>query len=133
MKLTIKNISKSYEQTKILNNVSISLTPGIYGVLGANGAGKTTLFRIICGIMTPTTGEIIYNDKNIQANLDSYRSIMGFLPQDFRYYDDFSAMKFMLYISALKGLNRGVAKQRSTELLELVGLHEVKNKKIKNK
>ena len=100
-------------------------------LLGANGAGKTTLFRIICGISTPSSGQIIYDNEDIKSNLDKYRSILGFLPQDFRYYDDFSAMKFMLYISALKGLNRKVAKKRSQYLLDLVGLKDVQNKKIK--
>lgn len=89
MELTIKNISKLYDKAIILDDISMNLKPGVYGLLGANGAGKTTLFRILCGIMIPTKGEIFYNGKNIQKNLELYRSILGFLPQDFRYYDDF--------------------------------------------
>lgn len=131
MELLIKNVSKEFEDSPVLNNVSFSLKTGVYGLLGGNGAGKTTLFRVICGLMKPTSGEVLYNDKNIASQSEHYRSILGFLPQDFRYYDDFSGLKFMLYIAALKGLNKTVSKKRCRDLLDLVGLTEVKNKKIK--
>ncbi|ALS01201.1 ABC transporter ATP-binding protein [Enterococcus silesiacus] len=131
MELKISNVSKEYDNVQVLNNLSFSLKPGVYGLLGANGAGKTTLFRVICGLMKPTRGEIHYNHKDIQLQTEAYRSILGFLPQDFRYYADFSGLKFMLYIAALKGLNKTMAKKRTLELLTMVGLAEVKNKKIK--
>lgn len=131
MELRIENITKKYENKPILDNISFSLTPGVYGLLGANGSGKTTLFRIMCGLMTPTSGEIKFNHQNIVDQADDYRTILGFLPQDFCYYPDFSGLKFMLYIAALKGLNKSLAKKRCHELLSLVGLSEVQNKKIR--
>ncbi|MEO1772472.1 ATP-binding cassette domain-containing protein [Candidatus Enterococcus ferrettii] len=131
MKLELMNITKKYEGTVVLDNVSFSLTPGVYGLLGSNGSGKTTLFRIICGLINADEGEVMYNRKNTDANSQEFRTILGFLPQDFSYYPEFTAMKFMLYIAALKGLNPTVAKHKSKELLDKVGLGEVKNKRIK--
>lgn len=131
MTLQIKNVKKRFENTIILNDISITLKPGVYGLLGANGSGKTTLLRIICGVIKANEGSIIYNDKNTNEEPDSFRSNLGFLPQDFRYYPEFTASKFMLYIAALKGLDKKRAKMRCSELLQLVGLEDVKNKKIK--
>ncbi|GKV68960.1 ABC transporter ATP-binding protein [Sporosarcina sp. NCCP-2716] len=131
MQLELKDLTKSYDDTIALNRVSFRLTPGIYGLLGSNGSGKTTLFRIISGVLKQTTGTVTYNGENTRANSDAFRSILGFLPQDFSYYPDFTGMKFMLYIAALKGIHKNVAKKRCVELLELVGLEDVRNKKIK--
>ena len=131
MQLELKNVTKSYDDIIALNDVSLLLAPGVYGLLGSNGSGKTTLFRIISGVLKQTTGTVTYNEKDIRANSDEFRSILGFLPQDFSYYPDFTGMKFMLYIAALKGINRNFAKRRCLELLKLVGLDDVKNKKIK--
>ncbi len=131
MQLELNNITKKYDNTVVLQNLSFSLKPGVYGLLGANGSGKTTLFRIICGVLKQTEGVITYNHDDIQSNLDGFRSMLGFLPQDFSYYPEFSGMKFMLYIAALKGMNKKFAKKRCLELLKLVGLDNVKNKKIK--
>lgn len=131
MELTLDKINQKYAETAVLTNISFTLTPGVYGLLGANGAGKTTLFKIICGLLSPTTGSVHYNQQDIRIQGDYYRSHLGFLPQDFRYYPDFSGLKFMLYIAALKGLNSKVAQKRCAELLSAVGLEAVKNKKIK--
>lgn len=131
MELTLQNITKNYGKISVLDNISFTLKPGIYGLLGANGAGKTTLFRIICGLMEPTCGNIKFNGKNINRQAEAYRTILGFLPQDFSYYPDFTGMRFMLYIAALKGLNRTTAKWRSLELLKQVGLEEIKDTKIR--
>lgn len=131
MRLELNNITKKYDDTVVLQNVSFSLKPGVYGLLGSNGSGKTTLFRIISGVIKQDTGTITYNHDDVQANSDAFRSVLGFLPQDFSYYPDFTGMKFMLYIAALKGINKTFAKKRCLELLKLVGLEDVKNKKIK--
>lgn len=131
MELRINNISKTYGDVQILNRISFDLKPGIYGLLGANGSGKTTLFRIICDLIKPDTGQILFNDKDIKEQAEYFRSILGYLPQDFNYYPDFSGLKFMLYIAALKGLNNKTAKKRCLELLDFVGLGSVKNKKIR--
>lgn len=131
MELTLQNITKKYERVLVLNYISLTLKPGIYGLLGANGAGKTTLFRIICRLMEPTHGSIKFNGKNVNQQAEAYRTNLGFLPQDFSYYPDFTGMRFMLYIAALKGLNNTVAKKRSLELLKQVGLEEMKDIKIR--
>ena len=131
MRLELNNITKKYDDTVVLQNVSFSLKPGVYGLLGSNGSGKTTLFRIISGVIKQDTGTITYNHDDVQANSDAFRSVLGFLPQDFSYYPDFTGMKFMLYIAALKGINKNFAKKRCLELLKLVGLEDVKNKKVK--
>lgn len=131
MNLELMNVTKNYEGTTVLDNVSFSLTPGVYGLLGSNGSGKTTLFRIICGLIASDEGEVLYNRKNTDANGQEFRTILGFLPQDFNYYPEFTAMKFMWYIAALKGINPTVAKRKSNDLLDKVGLGNVKNKRIK--
>lgn len=131
MELTLQNITKKYERVLVLNDISLTLKPGIYGLLGANGAGKTTLFKIICRLMEPTHGSIKFNGKNVNQQAEAYRTNLGFLPQDFSYYPDFTGMRFMLYIAALKGLNNTVAKKRSLELLKQVGLEEMKDIKIR--
>lgn len=131
MELTLQNITKKYERVLVLNDISLTLKPGIYGLLGANGAGKTTLFKIICRLMEPTHGSIKFNGKNVNQQAEAYRTNLGFLPQDFSYYPDFTGMRFMLYIATLKGLNNTVAKKRSLELLKQVGLEEMKDIKIR--
>ena len=131
MELTLKNIKKEYGNKLVLDYVSISLKPGLYGLLGSNGSGKTTLFRIICGLMKPTQGAVFFNGKNIVNQAENFRDILGFLPQDFRYYRDFTARNFLLYIASLKGLSRKNASTTSDELLDLLGLSAIKNKKIR--
>jgi len=131
MTLEIKSVTKKFEDRIILNDISIKLEPGVYGLLGANGSGKTTLMRIICGVIKQNEGSVIYNGYNTAAKSESFRTILGFLPQDFRYYPDFTGLKFLLYMAALKGLDKLSAKKKCNELLHLVGLEDVKNKKIK--
>ncbi|MCB6406360.1 MULTISPECIES: ABC transporter ATP-binding protein [Streptococcus] len=131
MELSLKNIKKEYGNKLILDCISVSLKPGLYGLLGSNGSGKTTLFRIICGLTKPTQGAVFFNGKNIVDQAEKFRDILGFLPQDFRYYPDFTARNFLLYIASLKGLSRKNASTTSDELLDLVGLSAIKNKKIR--
>ena len=131
MELSLKSIKKEYGDKLVLDCISFSLKPGLYGILGSNGSGKTTLFRIICGLMKPTQGAVFFNGKNIVDQAENFRDILGFLPQDFRYYPDFTARNFLLYIASLKGLSRKNASTTSDELLDLVGLSAIKNKKIR--
>lgn len=131
MELSIDRLTKQFDNLLAVDRVSAKLTPGVYGLLGANGAGKTTLMRLICNILSPTSGEVTYNGKSISKLGESYRDILGYLPQNFGYYPNFTAMKFMLYIASLKGLPSRLARERSKQLLIEVGLSEVCNKKIK--
>lgn len=130
MELRLDRVTKEYGAKIAVDNFSAVLSEGVYGLLGANGAGKTTLMRIICDILRPTRGEVICDNMNIKENGEEYRDILGYLPQDFGYYPSFTAEKFLLYMSSLKGLDKRFARERSGELLELVGLAQVKNKKI---
>ena len=131
MELRVEKLTKQYGSKIAVNQIDLCLTRGVYGLLGANGAGKTTLMRLLCDIQTPTAGEVFYDNQEIRQMGEKYRNLLGYLPQDFGYYPEFSAYRFMLYMSAVKGLSRGYARQRSLELLETVGLLEDKDKKIK--
>lgn len=132
MELQLQKLSKHYGTKRAVNNVNTILTPGVYGLLGANGAGKTTLMRMICGVLKPTSGKIYLDGKTIAELGEQYYTHLGYMPQDFGFYPDFTAREFMLYMAAVKGVNKRTAKKRTEELLELVNLHDVADKKIKS-
>ncbi len=115
-----------------MNDVSVNLSPGVYGLLGANGAGKTTLMRMICGILNPTSGSIRLNGKTMRELGEKYYTHLGYMPQDFGFYPDFTAREFMLYMAAVKGIDKKTAKARTEKLLDMVNLHNVADKKIKS-
>lgn len=129
MELVVDRVSKQYGSKIAVDRISLKLQKGVYGLLGANGAGKTTLMRLLCGILKPTGGSISFD--GIDVSTEEYRARLGYLPQDFGYYPDFTGKDFLLYMAALKGLDRGGAKKRTEELLQLVGLGEQGRKKIK--
>ena len=129
MKLVIDRVSKQYQNRIAVDRVSATLQKGVYGLLGANGAGKTTLMRMLCGILKPTGGSITFD--GIDVSEEAYRAVLGYLPQDFGYYPEFSALDFLLYLAALKGIPKAQAKRRARELLALVSLQEAEKKKIK--
>lgn len=129
MELLIEQVSKTYGNKRAVDRVSLRLGKGVHGLLGANGAGKTTLMRLICGILAPTEGEI--SCDGMKVDREEYRAGLGYLPQDFGYYPEFTGKDFLEYMAALKGLERRAARGRSRELLELVGLKEAGKKKIK--
>jgi ABC-2 type transport system ATP-binding protein len=129
-KLEIVNLTKSYKHKNANENINLSLESGVYGLLGPNGAGKTTLMKQIATLKQPTSGKILYNGKDINSLDDKYREVVGYLPQDFDAYKNFSAKDFLLYIGALKGMSKNEAKEKTEKLLTLVGLQEVKNKYI---
>lgn len=131
MKLTIERLTKQYKNKIAVDRVDLELKEGVYGLLGANGAGKTTLMRMICGIITPTSGEVKVDGKNNLDMGEEFRDILGYLPQDFGCYPDFTGEEFLLYIASLKGLLPSFAKGRIQELTEMVGLTEVRKKRIK--
>lgn len=114
MELVIKGITKQFKNKTAVDNVSLTLREGVYGLLGANGSGKITLMRMICGVLKPTSGNIKFN--GIDVSEEKYRDLLGYLPQDFGYYPEFSAYDFLLYMSSLKGINRKRAKDKSKEL-----------------
>lgn len=129
MELVIDRITKQYKNKIAVDRLSLNLTRGVYGLLGANGAGKTTLMRMICGILKPTSGEVKFN--GIDVSEENYRDALGYLPQDFGYYPEFSAQDFMYYMASLKGMTKSQSKVKTKELLEIVSLSHVVKKKIK--
>ena len=129
MELIVRQLSKHYKDKVAVDEVSLRLTKGINGLLGANGAGKTTLIRMLCGTLTPTSGNISLDGLDVSS--EDYRAVLGYLPQDFGYYPNFTGLDFLLYLAALKGLSKSHANRKATELLELVGLKDVGKKKIK--
>ena len=131
MELSLDRLTKHYGNKIAVDCVSATLKSGVYGLLGANGAGKTTLMRMLCAILESTSGEVLLNGKEVTAMGADYRNVLGYLPQDFGYYPNYTAMEFLMYISALKGIPKIIAMKRSKELLEEVGLSHVANKKVK--
>lgn len=129
MELVINRLSKQYKNKIAADRISITLHKGVYGLLGANGAGKTTLMRIICGILKPDSGTVSFD--GIDVSQEEYRSVLGYLPQDFGYYPEFTGKDFLLYMAVLKGLEKPLAKRKADELLNLVSLQNVAKKKIK--
>ena len=129
MELVIDRLTKQFQNKIAVDRVSLRLHSGVFGLLGTNGAGKTTLMRMLCGILQPTSGTITFDGMDVRE--EGYRAILGYLPQDFGYYPEFTAMDFLLYMAALKGLPKHSAKRRANELLELVGLQDMGRKKIK--
>lgn len=130
MELTFNKLTRKFNDKIAVNEISTKISTGVYGLLGANGAGKTTLMRMICGVINPTSGEILLDNNNIHDLGEEYRDLLGYLPQDFGYYPDFTAKEFMYYIAALKGISTKRAKVKTKELLEMVALSQVANKKI---
>lgn len=129
MELTIDRLSKQFQSKIAVDRVSLRLGPGVTGLLGPNGAGKTTLMRLVCGILKPTAGSVTFDGADVSA--EEYRAQLGYLPQDFGYYPDFTGLDFLLYMAALKGLDKSHARRRSLELLDIVGLGDVYKKKVK--
>ncbi len=128
MRLEIKNVSKQYPATLALDSFSAELTNGLYGLLGPNGAGKTTLISIITTLLQPSAGTVLYDGKPVGGR--DYMKILGYLPQYPRFYPNFTAQEFLMYMAAMKGIAKKAAKPRIAELLEQVNLTEHRDKKI---
>ncbi len=131
MELCLNNVSKQYKDKLAVNALTLTLREGVYGLLGPNGSGKTTLMRMICTILRPTGGSINLDGEDITALGEGYRDLLGYLPQDFGYYPNFTGRDFLMYFAALKGLTRYQAEEKCAELLELTGLTGVADKKLR--
>ncbi len=131
MELQFKNVSKKFDNVYAVKDVSYTMGKGVYGLLGVNGAGKTTLMRMLCTVLNPTEGNITWDGKDIFKLGATYREKLGYLPQDFGYYPDLTVYDYMMYIASIKGLRPIVAKKRSIQLLEQVGLEKYKKRKMR--
>jgi len=132
MELTIQNISKQFKELVAVNQFTAELSCGVYGLLGPNGAGKTTLLRMLADILRPTSGMIQLNGQDIRSMGERYRDVLGYLPQQFGYYRQFTGRRFLMYIAALKGLEKRAAATKVEEVLQLVGLGYEADSKIKS-
>ncbi|CEH33737.1 ABC transporter ATP-binding protein [Romboutsia lituseburensis] len=128
--LELKNVTKTYKHKNANENINLTLESGVYGLLGPNGAGKSTLMKQMATITSPTSGKILYNNKDVLSLDEEYRAVVGYLPQDFDAYKNFKAKEFLMYMAALKGMDKKESKKRVDELLELVGLSQVSNKLV---
>lgn len=129
MELIVDRLTKQYQNKIAVDRINLKLNCGIYGLLGENGAGKTTFIRMLCGILKPTNGTVTFDGMDVSS--EEYRAILGYLPQEFGYYPDFTGMDFLLYMSSLKGLTKTTAKRKAIKLFELVNLSDCAKKKIK--
>ena len=132
MELKITDLTKEFSGTRAVDSVNETLGRGVYGLLGVNGAGKTTLMRMLTTLLQPTSGSITWDGEDIFAMEGRFRNLLGYLPQDFGFYPNFTVGEYLLYIASIKGLRPAVAKQRVKELLSQVGLSKARNKKMKN-
>ena len=131
MALILDGLTKTFSSFPAVNNLSYTMDTGVYGLLGVNGAGKTTLMRMLCTLLTPTSGTITWDGQDIFSLGSAYRNLLGYLPQDFGYYPDFSVQDYLLYIASIKGLRPATARQRMQSLLDQVGLTQVRRQKMK--
>lgn len=130
--LVIDRVTKCFKNKIAVDAVSLQLQHGVYGFLGANGAGKTTLLRMIVGVLKPTSGEIRCNGTEIRILDGEYRFMLGYLPQDFGYYPDFTAKRYLEYLAACKAVPKDLARVKVQEMLRLVGLEGEQRQKIKS-
>ncbi len=129
--LFVDRVTKKYGSFTALKDITLEFGSGVYGLLAPNGAGKTTLIKMLTTLIFPTSGEILWNGDDIVKLDDAYRGVIGYLPQDFGYYKNHTPYEFLLYLSALKGMERKAAGKQADELLELVSLSDVRNKKMR--
>lgn len=128
--LEIKNLTKKYGDFVALDNINLTLTNGVYGILGANGAGKSTMLNLITDNIKRTSGEILYNGEDILTLKSAFRKKVGYTPQLQGMYEHFSAYSFLAYIGALKGMKKSECKKQIYEYTQLVNLSDVIHKKL---
>lgn len=131
MKLQIEQISKTYKGKQALSKFTVELTEGVHALLGPNGAGKSTLLKIIAGVLSPSSGHVFVDGEDVIRMGERYRELLGYLPQHFSLYKNFTAERFLLYISALKGLDKRSASVKVTEVLRQVNLEDVRHTKLR--
>lgn len=132
MKLEVDRVTKKYKDNVAVDNFCYTFNKGIYGLLGPNGSGKTTLLRIICGILNQSSGDIYYRGTNICKLVGEYQKEIGYLPQKFPYYPEFTCYDFLMYMAVINDIPAEKTKVIVNNLLEEVGLLGRKNEKIRN-
>ena len=131
MNIEIQNLTKRFGKKTAVDPVSLTLTPGVWGLIGANGAGKTTLMRMLAGILTPTSGRVLCDGADTRVMGEAWRDMLGYLPQNFGFYPEFTVADYLDYMAALKGLEKQAARRKIEELCEILSLTRVYKNKIK--
>ena len=130
MEVTIERLSKRYREQWVLHQLSLRIAPGLLGLVGPNGAGKTSLMRMIATLLSPTEGTILWNGQDIRTHGQALRQVLGYLPQDFGIYPEFTGRQFLRYLAAMKGLPRSLVNRRVDEVLEVVNLEAEADRKL---
>jgi ABC-2 type transport system ATP-binding protein len=130
MELTIDRLSKCYGQHWALRELSLRCEPGLLGLVGPNGAGKTSLMRMIATLLSPTEGIIRWNGQDIRTHSQALRQVLGYLPQDFGIYPEFTGRQFLRYLAAMKGLPSSLVHRRVDEVLSIVNLEQEADRKL---
>lgn len=130
MELNIENLGKRYGSQWALRDLSLRCGPGMLGLVGLNGAGKTTLMRMVATLLDPTEGAIHWDGQDIRTHGEALRQVLGYLPQEFGIYREFSGREFLRYLAAMKGLPKDLAQRRVDEVLEIVHLEQVADRKL---
>ena len=130
MELKIEHLNKQYGKHVALQDISLSCGNEMVGLVGPNGAGKTTLMRILATLIPQTAGNVKLNGKDIRKDGQTIRQVLGYLPQEFGLYEEFSARDFLRYLAAMKGLPDSIAHRRVDELIELVNLEKDADRKL---
>ena len=130
MEITISHLTKRFGDKTALDDVSLVLDPGVHALLGPNGAGKSTLINILTDSIVRDKGQVLYNDYEVTELGAKYRELLGYMPQQQRLYDNYTAEEFLKYMAAIKGIAPAKAGKQIAELLQVVNLWEVRRKKI---
>ncbi|MCI8674475.1 MAG: ABC transporter ATP-binding protein [Lachnospiraceae bacterium] len=129
--LSVEHVTKKYGTFTALEDISLTFENGVYGLLAPNGAGKTTLMKMLATLLFPTSGAIRWDGRDILEMDENYRGLLGYLPQEFGYYKNQTPRQFLRYIAALQRMEKKYAEEKIDELLELVALSGVRNKKMR--
>ncbi|MBN1132687.1 MAG: ABC transporter ATP-binding protein [Bacteroidales bacterium] len=130
MEISIRNLTRIYPGNhRALKDINLHIQEGMFGLLGPNGAGKSTLIRILVTLMNPTSGEVLINGKNIRDHRREIRQMVGYLPQDFRFFTKLRSWEFLDYAARLAGISSKKERaKRIEEMLKSVGLYEYRNR-----
>lgn len=130
MEIRISHLTKRFGDKTALDDVSLTLDAGVHALLGPNGAGKSTLINMLTDSIERDKGEVLYNDYEITSLGAKYRELLGYMPQQQRLYDNYTAEEFLKYMAAVKGIAPARAREQIAELLKVVSLWEVRRKKV---
>ncbi len=131
MELCLSHLTHMYGSLCALNDVCLTLTPDIYGLLGPNGSGKSTMMNIITGNLKQTSGQVLWNGEDTAKDGDTLFHDLGYMPQIQTYYPNFTAKEFMCYMANLKGMDPAVSRKEIRSLLMRLELYQVRHRKIR--